>query len=192
MKKKIFKERTAFNFYRSYYEVFELLPQKDKLEFIESLLKAQFTGEIEEPESKLAKLTFKGQLHSITKQIKGFQKGKLTYPTGNPTKGKHKGNDKGNHKEVQVQEKEKVNNFSSNDYKLDLWKYFLIKIKEHKLDLEKVKIEVSAAFEYYQDLDFKNSKGKDINNLKTTIWNNWIKKDLDKFRETPKQKSYDW
>ena len=47
---------------------------------------------------------FKGQIHSLKKQVNGYTKGKETYPNGNPTKGK----DKGSHKEVQDKEKEEV------------------------------------------------------------------------------------
>ena len=35
-------KRKGFNFYRSYYDVFNKLPEKDKLEFIKALLDKQF------------------------------------------------------------------------------------------------------------------------------------------------------
>lgn len=76
---------------------------EDRLQFLEAIINYQFTGELIEPKNKLALLAFKGQIHSIKKQVTGYQKGIQTYPTGNPTKGKHKGNDKVSHKEVQVQ-----------------------------------------------------------------------------------------
>lgn len=100
--------RTAFNFYRSYYETSMLLEGEDKLQFLEAIINYQFTGELIEPKNKLALLAFRGQIHSIKKQVIGYQKGIQTYPTGNPTKGKHKGKYKGSHKEVQVQVQEKV------------------------------------------------------------------------------------
>lgn len=117
---KVFEERDAFSFYRSYYETSLLLPDKDRLEFIDCILIAEFTGEIVEPKSKLAKLAFKGQIHSISKQIKGFEKGKKTYPNGNPTKGAYKGDHKGSHKEDKEQEKEKEKE----------------KVKSNKLDID--------------------------------------------------------
>lgn len=97
------KNREGFNFYRSYYETGLLLEGEDRLEFLDAIINYQFTGELIEPKRKLALLAFKGQIHSIKKQVIGYQKGLQTYPNGNPTKGKHKGNDKGSHKEVQVQ-----------------------------------------------------------------------------------------
>lgn len=105
---KIFEEKMAFNFYRSYYETSLLLSQEDKVEFLEAILHYQFTGEVIEPKTPFAILAFRGQMHSLSKQVTGFIKGKSTYPTGNPTKGRGKVNYKGKGKQVQVQEKEEV------------------------------------------------------------------------------------
>lgn len=107
--KDVFEQRQAFNFYRSYYEVSLLLDEVNRAEFIQAILHYQFTGEIIEPKNRDASIMFKGQMHSLKKQINGYAKGKETYPNGNPTKGNDKGNDKGSYKEVQgeVQEKEK-------------------------------------------------------------------------------------
>ena len=99
-----FKERKAFNFYRSYYETSLLLDGKDKAEFLECIINYQFTGILIEPKRKNSLLAFRGQIHSINKQIIGFDKGKDTYPNGYPTKGKDKGKGKGSHKEVQEEE----------------------------------------------------------------------------------------
>lgn len=101
-----FKERKAFNFYRSYYETSLLLDGKDKAEFLECIINYQFTGILIEPKRKNSLLAFRGQIHSINKQIIGFDKGKDTYPNGYPTKGKYKGKGKGSHKEVQEEEQE--------------------------------------------------------------------------------------
>ena len=99
-----FKERKAFNFYRSYYETSLLLDGKDKAEFLECIINYQFTGILIEPKRKNSLLAFRGQIHSINKQIIGFDKGKDTYPNGYPTEGKDKGKGKGSHKEVQEEE----------------------------------------------------------------------------------------
>lgn len=99
-----FKERKAFNFYRSYYETSLLLDGKDKAEFLECIINYQFTGILIEPKRKNSLLAFRGQIHSINKQIIGFDKGKDTYPNGYPPKGKDKGKGKGSHKEVQEEE----------------------------------------------------------------------------------------
>ena len=99
-----FKERKAFNFYRSYYETSLLLDGKDKAEFLECIINYQFTGILIEPKRKNSLLAFRGQIHSINKQIIGFDKGKDTYPNGYPTEGRDKGKGKGSHKEVQEEE----------------------------------------------------------------------------------------
>lgn len=107
----IFEKRQAFNFYRSYYDTSLLLENEDRIEFLDSILHYQFTGQIKEPSKPMALLAFRGQIHSLKKQVIGFQRGKETYPNGNPTKGNDKGKHKGSHKEVQdkeeVQEEEK-------------------------------------------------------------------------------------
>lgn len=93
----------AFNFYRSYYETSLLLQKYDKAEFLEAILHYQFTGELIEPKSPMALLAFRGQMHSLNKQVTGYKSGKNTYLNGNPTKGTYKAKDKGTHKQVQVQ-----------------------------------------------------------------------------------------
>ena len=125
-----FKERKAFNFYRSYYETSLLLDGKDKAEFLECIINYQFTGILIEPKRKNSLLAFRGQIHSINKQIIGFDKGKDTYPNGYPTEGKDKGKGKGSHKEVQeeeqvqdeVEEKEDIIDVSAKAEKIDFEK----------------------------------------------------------------------
>ena len=107
MSDNIFNQKKAFNFYRSYYETSLLLQKEDKAEFLEAILHYQFTGELIEPNSPMALLAFRGQIHSLRKQVIGYEMGKNTYPNGNPTKGERKGKHKGSHKEEQEQEKEK-------------------------------------------------------------------------------------
>ena len=110
MSDNIFNQKKAFNFYRSYYETSLLLQKEDKAEFLEAILHYQFTGELIEPNSPMALLAFRGQIHSLRKQVIGYEMGKNTYPNGNPTKGEHKGSHKGehkgSHKEEQGQEQE--------------------------------------------------------------------------------------
>lgn len=127
------QDREGFNFYRSYYETSMLLAGEDRLEFLDAIINYQFTGELIEPKNKLALLAFRGQIHSIRKQVIGYQKGIQTYPTGNPTKGKHKGRDKGSHKEVQVQVQEKEEVKEKLKYQFELfWKKYPNKIAKQK------------------------------------------------------------
>ena len=65
------KNRKAFNFYRSYYEVALELPEKERLEFLMALLTVQFTGE-ETALAGMAKFAYLSQKHSIDAQIQGF------------------------------------------------------------------------------------------------------------------------
>ena len=107
MSDNIFNQKKAFNFYRSYYETSLLLQKEDKAEFLEAILHYQFTGELIEPKSPMALLAFRGQIHSLRKQVIGYEMGKNTYPNGNPTKGKYKGKYKGEYKGSHKEEQEK-------------------------------------------------------------------------------------
>jgi hypothetical protein len=67
------KDRKAFNFYRSYWEVAQMLNNKNRLAFLDALLSRQFTGE--EPTfngTEQAKFAWVSQKHSIDSQIDGF------------------------------------------------------------------------------------------------------------------------
>jgi uncharacterized phage protein (TIGR02220 family) len=65
-------ERKAFKFYRSYFEVYNELSDKDKLLFIEAILRKQFYGE--EPSLKgMAAFAYKSQKHSIDLQVRGYE-----------------------------------------------------------------------------------------------------------------------
>ena len=143
------KERKAFNFYRSYFDVALLLPEPDQAEFLMSICHAQFTGEIIEPKLPMAKLAFLGQLHSIKKQLEGFQHGKNTPPRKEPFKGLYKEPYKEpllqEQVQVQVQEKEQVkekeyintsNNMEIDTYLEDLYN----KKRENTERLKKQKI----------------------------------------------------
>lgn len=64
--------RKAFNFYRSYYDVFKELSEKDKVLFITALLEKQFDGK--EPDLKgMANFAYLSQKHSIDAQVLGFE-----------------------------------------------------------------------------------------------------------------------
>ena len=85
-------KRKTFKFYRSYYDMFnELENQSNKLEFIQAILDKQFLGI--DPELKgIVKFAYVSQLHSIEKQVKGWQDatgqeltGAYTHPLKGPT-----------------------------------------------------------------------------------------------------------
>jgi len=85
------KERKAFNFYRSYYEmVMELEDDSDKLDFLMALITKQF--EDVEPSLKgMASFAYNSQRHSIDAQVEGYKnkikKNTTEPPTQPPTEG---------------------------------------------------------------------------------------------------------
>ena len=92
-------QRKAFNFYLSFFEVFEELPNdKEKLAFIKALLNKQFYGE--EPKlTGMAKFAYISQQQVINQQVEGWEnKMKTTL-----SKGVSKGGSQGG----SVQEEEK-------------------------------------------------------------------------------------
>ena len=99
-----FMDRKAFNFYKSYYDVAVELPDEDRNEFVWAIVSAQFTGELIEPKSKLARLMFLGQKHSIAKQLEGF-KASNKLPPEAPPEGGWQAPHEGPNRQVQGQEK---------------------------------------------------------------------------------------
>jgi hypothetical protein len=80
------KDRKAFQFYRSYYDVVsKLKSDKDKLDFLMALLQKQFE-DIEPQLTGLADFAYVSQKHSIDSQVKGYQS-KVGYvpPTEDPS-----------------------------------------------------------------------------------------------------------
>lgn len=66
-------KRKGFNFYRSYYDVFNELSDKDKLSFINALLDKQFL-DVDPVELKgMAKFAWVSQYNSIDQQVKGYK-----------------------------------------------------------------------------------------------------------------------
>ena len=83
-------KRKGFNFFRSYFDVFNELPEKDKLTFITALLNKQFLG-VEPTELEgISKFAYISQKHSIDSQVKGYEDKtgiKLCTPTEGGTQG---------------------------------------------------------------------------------------------------------
>jgi hypothetical protein len=63
--------RKAFNFFHSYYEVAKELNDKDRLAFLDAILKKQFTG-CDTELTGISKFAYLSQKHSIDSQIKGY------------------------------------------------------------------------------------------------------------------------
>jgi hypothetical protein len=165
-------ERNAFNFYRSYYDVFLMLESdKDKVEFITALLKKQFENIDPMNMSTMAMFAYKSQEFNIKAQIEGFLNKIKT-----PTEGGGQGGGKGGGKGASVQEKEKG------------------KVKEQVKEKEKEKVfappsldevdkffkengytNADKAWNYYNDGDWKDSKGNPVVNWKQKMRMVWFK-----------------
>ena len=86
------QERTAFNFYKSYFTSLNLLDDKEKLEFLMGLFNKQFFG-IEPKLTQKTQMVYMTQKHSIDKQVEGWEsktKTKLA-STEDPTEGGYVG-----------------------------------------------------------------------------------------------------
>lgn len=66
------KNRKAFNFYRSYYDVVIELPDDQKLKLLMAILDKQFL-DIEPELDGIPGLLYKGMKHSVDRQVEGFK-----------------------------------------------------------------------------------------------------------------------
>ncbi len=66
-------KRKGFNFYRSYFDVYNELNDKDKLLFIDALLKRQFHGTEPTELKGMVSFAYLSQKHNIDAQVKGFE-----------------------------------------------------------------------------------------------------------------------
>lgn len=100
-------KRKGFNFFRSYYDVYnELETDADKVAFIDALLDRQFLG-IKPTELKgMAKFAYISQTNSIDSQVKGYEDKTKTILT--PTQGGCVGGSVTPTAQVEVKEKEEV------------------------------------------------------------------------------------
>ena len=100
-------KRKGFNFFRSYYDVYnELETDKDKVAFIEALLDRQFLGIKPTNLTGMAKFAYISQTNSIDSQVKGYED--KTKTTLHPTQGGSVGVTDTPCLQVEVKEKEKV------------------------------------------------------------------------------------
>ena len=82
-------KRKGFNFFRSYYDVYNELSDKEKVMFIDALLDRQFLGVKPKNLTGMAKFAYISQVNSIDSQVKGFEDktGIILTPTEPPTDG---------------------------------------------------------------------------------------------------------
>ena len=65
-------KRKGFNFFRSYYDVYNELSDKDKIRFMDALLDRQFLGVKQKELKGMAKFAYISQTNSIDNQVKGY------------------------------------------------------------------------------------------------------------------------
>ena len=66
-------KRKGFNFFRSYFDVYNELSDKDKVQFMDALLDRQFLGIKPEGLNGMAKFAYISQTNSIDSQVKGYE-----------------------------------------------------------------------------------------------------------------------
>lgn len=170
-------ERKAFNFYKSYYDVFkEINTDKDKLAFISALLERQFDGTQPTNLKGEAKFAYVSQREVIDAQIKGWEDktGKtLSTPTvgGSATPSqqeKEKGQEKG-------QEKGKEEDLSLPPT--------LDSVEQYFIDNGYTKESAKKAFDYYNasltggKRKWTDSKGNVVKNWKQKMRSVWFKEE---------------
>lgn len=115
--------RKAFNFYNSYYQVYKSLNDKQKVEFMDSMLKVQFLEEKMENISfadKMVGLLWNTQNHSVKKQIEGYCNSiKIDYNSlfmvdSNAYEGAYEGASVQEEGKVKEEEKEKEKEYVTN------------------------------------------------------------------------------
>ena len=100
-------KRKGFNFFRSYYDVYNELSDKDKVLFMDALLDRQFLGVKPNIPKGMANFAYLSQTNSIDSQVKGYEDKTKTKLLITPTDGGADGGVDTPTLQVQVQEKEK-------------------------------------------------------------------------------------
>lgn len=96
--------RKAFNFYKSYFDVYNELSDKDKVLFMDALLNKQFNG-VDTELKGMSKFAYLSQKHSIDAQVKGWEDKMKVKLNNDPSQGGSIGGIQGG--SVQEKEEEK-------------------------------------------------------------------------------------
>jgi hypothetical protein len=171
-------KRKAFNFLRSYFDVLnELKDDKDKLDFLISIINKQFLNEDPKDLSFIVKLCYESQRHSVESSVKGWLRvnntdilGNIVLdPTTNPTT-----NPMIDPKEEEEKEKEKVEVKEENNIFLaevlefsfdDFWSLYPNKTnkKKAKEKFNKLTKEQKQKIELHLPFFINNKPFKDYN-----------------------------
>jgi hypothetical protein len=164
------KDRKAFNFYRSYFEIGKELDDKDRLAFYDAIILKQFENKNTKLEG-MAKFAYLSQLHSIEKQIEGYnskiksikkplQKTKSQEDIKSPWQGSYVGGWQGGKEGASVQEKGQEKG----------------QVQEKEKEQEKEKVPVKKNFvQYVVQTHPKKEEARQAGNFLFDKWknNNW-------------------
>jgi hypothetical protein len=194
-------KRKGFNFFRSYYDVYnELTTDKEKVDFLDALLDRQFLGIKPTELTGMAKFAYISQTNSIDSQVKGYEdkikvrldgrpyyKDDVTPTDGGqttPTDGVNKTNltptlqeeEKGEvEEEEKVKEKEKLKK-SNELVKLEFLNcsetFFEQKARQNKIEIPKVKQEADRFWTNFYEW---NTDKLSFNNVRRHFAN-WLDK----------------
>jgi hypothetical protein len=166
-------KRKGFNFFRSYFDVYnELESDKDKIAFIDALLTRQFIGVKPTDLKGMAKFAYISQVNSIDSQVKGFEDktGIVLTPTVPPTYGGQPPPSL----QVEVEGKEKV---EEKDIHTKISKSFFLLNSEYE-ELNKTYPKKLLDDKIEAITNTKGAASKYVSFKKTL--NNWCKKDFKK------------
>ena len=118
-------KRKGFNFFRSYYDVYNELSDKDKVQFMDALLDRQFLGVKPDNLTGMAKFAYISQTNSIDTQVKGYEDKTNTKlgVTSPPTVGGRQGGNNTPTEQEKEKEKEKEKEEVKDKEKVKLKKF---------------------------------------------------------------------
>jgi hypothetical protein len=161
--------RKAFNFYKSYYDVFmHLKSDKDKVAFMEALLNKQFLG-IDPKLEGMAHFAYVSQQEIINQQVKGWlEKTGNTFPT--PSVGGLDCPEYGEYCTPSLQEKEK-----GKEEEKEKVQPTLSEVEDY-FDTNGYTIQAANKFyNYYSVANWKDSKGRQVKNWKQKAQSVWFR-----------------
>jgi hypothetical protein len=173
-------KRKGFNFFRSYYDVYnELETIEDKVAFIDALLDRQFLGIKPENLKGIAKFAYISQTNSIDSQVKGYEDKTGTKLT--PTQGGFKGSKKVGKDTPLVQEEEEEE--EQEKYKNIYRSFRHLSITNDEVEKLKIEYDIKTIDSVLDSIEnYKNNKN--YTSLYLTA-KNWLKKEPKKEASNP-------
>lgn len=200
-------ERQMFKFYRSYFDVLNELPEKNKLEYLLAIIEKQFFGK--EPSlTGISKLAYISQKHSIDKQVKGFEDkvgtqlvdNKIQDPAIHPCVGGVIGGTQDPTPQLQIElelklkreleEKEKNKKEKKKKEKKIFSPPSIFEFENYFFENGFSKKLAQRAFESYDVADWIDSRGNPVLNWKQKCQNVWFKEENKEKNCAKKENNY--